>query len=296
MTNARPTSASAASREPAIPDRFAHAVDQHLVFNFAGVDSWPLVLGIFGRPGDGKSFQLRRHLERGGVLPISINAADLESDRAGTPGKLVLDTYENAGHRIDEGTPAALVVDDFDTTVGEWAQSTTTVNHQQVLAQLMHLSDSPTRAGERRLRRVPVVITGNDLSKIYPPLRRPGRMRAFPWLPTETERLEIVTGILGALVPREDIGLLVSELADAPIAFFSDLLVEILAKASDEDVRRAAGSLAALIQPRSAARAELERKLTTSSLTVDEIRALALGIWHERSTAIQSYVGGNEEK
>jgi hypothetical protein len=235
-------------------------------------------------------------LERRGVLPISINAADLESDRAGTPGKLLLDTYENAGHRIDEGTPAALIVDDFDTTVGEWAQSTTTVNHQQVLAQLMHLADSPTRAGDRKLHRVPVVLTGNDLSKVYPPLRRPGRMRAFPWLPTEVERLEIVTGILGELVPREELGLLVGDLADAPIAFFSDLLVEILAKASDDDVRRTAGSLATLIQPRSAVRAELERKLMASSFTVDEIRALALGIWRERAIAIQSYVGGREEK
>lgn len=121
-------------------------------------------------------------------------------------------------------------------------------------------------------------------------------MRAFPWLPTEVERLEIVTGILGVLVPREELGFLVSDLADAPIAFFSDLLVEILAKASDDDVRRTAGSLATLIQPRSAVRAELERKLMASSFTVDEIRALALGIWRERAIAIQSYVGGREEK
>ncbi len=282
---------SAPHLEPVIPDRFAHAVNQHLVFNFADIDAWPLVLGIFGRPGDGKSFQLRKHLERGGVLPISINAADLESDRAGTPGKLVLDTYENAGHRIDEGTPTVLVVDDFDTTVGEWAQSTTTVNHQQVLAQLMHLADSPTRAGDRKLRRVPVVLTGNDLSKVYPPLRRPGRMRAFPWLPTEAERLEIMTGILGGVLTRPELESLVGALPDAPVAFFSDLVVEILARASDDEVRRAAGSLVALIQPRSSARVEFERKLTGGSLSADEIQGLALGIWHERSIATQSYVG-----
>lgn len=291
MTLAHTVPAPHAFREPAIPERFEHAINEHLVFSFAGVDSWPLVLGIFGRPGDGKSFQLRTHLERCGVLPVSINAADLESDRAGTPGKLVLDTYENAGHRIDEGIPAALVVDDFDTTVGEWAQSTTTVNHQQVLAQLMHLADSPTRAGHKKLRRVPVVITGNDLSKIYPPLRRPGRMRAFPWLPTDVERLEIVTGILGAVLPQEDLAALLSELADAPIAFFSDLFVEVLARASDEEVRRAAGSIVSLVQPNSPARAELQRTLTTGSLSTDEIKALALRIWHERSIATQSYVG-----
>lgn len=80
------------------------------------------------------------------MLGVSINAADLESDRAGQPGKLVLAMYEDAGHRISEGSPAALIVDDFDATVGEWEQSTTTINHQQVLAQLMHLAE-PEAAG-----------------------------------------------------------------------------------------------------------------------------------------------------
>lgn len=281
----------AGAPEPAIPDRFPHAVDEHLVLNFTGVSSWPLVLGVFGRPGDGKSYQIRTHLERRGVLPVSINAADLESDRAGSPGKLVLDTYEHAGHRIDEGTPAAVVVDDFDTTVGEWAQSTTTVNHQQVLAQLMHLADSPTQAAGRRLRRVPVVITGNDLSKVYPPLRRPGRMRAFAWLPTNAERLEIVGGILGRHLRPAELGAILDDLSDAPIAFFSDLLVEILARASRVEVRHAASSLATLIAPHSTARAELERKLSANVLTADEIRKLALGMWRERSVAIQSFVG-----
>ncbi|WNM28147.1 AAA family ATPase [Demequina capsici] len=288
MTFADPGSTSSQT----IPDRFSHAVNEHLVFNFAGIESWPLVLGIFGRPGDGKSFQLRRQLEQAGVLPISINAADLESDRAGLPGKLVLEKYEDAGHRIGEGTPATLVVDDFDTTVGEWAQSTTTVNHQQVLAQLMHLADSPTQAGGKSLRRVPVVITGNDLSKVYPPLRRPGRMRAFPWLPTHEERLEIVTGILGAVLAPSSIELLLRELPDAPIAFFSDLYVDILARAAEDEVRRAAGSLGALIQPRSTARGELESRLANNNLRAEEIHSLALSVWNERSIATQSYVGG----
>lgn len=117
-------------------------------------------------------------------------------------------------------------------------------------------------------------------------------MRVFPWLPTDAERLEIVTGILGAMLPQEELTALLGELVDAPIAFFSDLLVEILARASDDDVRRAAGSLASLIQPSSSSRAELERKLTVGSLSSDEIKALALRIWHERSLATQSYVEG----
>lgn len=279
------------SERPYIPPRFANAVDQHLVFNLAGLEDWPLVLGVFGRPGDGKSFQIRTHLARRGVLPISINAADLESDRAGTPGKLVLDTYINAGHRIEEGTPAAVVVDDFDTTVGEWEHSTTTVNHQQVLAQLMHLADSPTEAAGKRLRRVPVMITGNDLSKVYPPLRRPGRMRAFPWLPTFDERRDMVAGILGDVVSPEEVPVLLDKLPDAPVAFFSDLLVEVLAEVVDGEVRRHAQDLAALVRPGNRIREHLVQHANNNRLSAAAIGDLASRIWDDRALATQSHVG-----
>lgn len=277
--------------QPYIPSRFADALDQHLVFNLAGLSHWPLVLGIFGRPGDGKSFQLRTHLARRGVQPISINAADLESDRAGMPGKLVLDTYINAGHRIEEGAPAALVVDDFDTTVGEWEHSTTTVNHQQVLAQLMHLADSPTEAAGKRFRRVPVVITGNDLSKVYPPLRRPGRMRAFPWLPTSEERNSIVSAILTDVLAPEEVAGLLEMLPDAPVAFFSDLLVEIFAVGAEAEVRRHAQDLAALVRPRSRACEDLLQHAAKKRPQVSVVSDLALRIWAERALATQSHLG-----
>jgi hypothetical protein len=279
------------SERPYIPPRFANAVDQHLVFNLAGLEDWPLVLGVFGRPGDGKSFQIRTHLARRGVLPVSINAADLESDRAGTPGKLVLDTYINAGHRIEEGTPAAVVVDDFDTTVGEWEHSTTTVNHQQVLAQLMHLADSPTEAAGKRLRRVPVMITGNDLSKVYPPLRRPGRMRAFPWLPTFEERRDIVAGILGDVLSPKEVPVLLDKLPDAPVAFFSDLLVEVVAEVADAEVRRHAQDLAVLVRPGNRIREDLVQHANNNRLSAAAIGDLASRIWDDRALATQSHLG-----
>jgi hypothetical protein len=285
------TSEPAPPDRPYIPPRFADALDQHLVFNFNGFDEWPLVLGVFGRPGDGKSFQIRTHLARRGVTPVSINAADLESDRAGTPGKLVLDTYVDAGHRIDEGSPAALVVDDFDTTVGEWEHSTTTVNHQQVLAQLMHLADSPTEAAGKRLRRVPVIITGNDLSKVYPPLRRPGRLRAFPWLPTADERQEIVAGILSDVLAPTDVAGLLATLPEAPVAFFSDLLVEILATVSDGEVRSQAADLTALIRAGNRSREALMQHASNNRLDASEVTDLAVQIWDNRTLATQSHLG-----
>jgi hypothetical protein len=274
-----------------VPPRFQTIVDQHLVFNFVDIAAWPLILGVFGRPGDGKSFQIRAQLKARGVIPIGINAADLESDRAGTPGKMILDLYEDAGHRIEEGEPAALVVDDFDTTVGEWAHSTTTVNHQQVLAQLMHLADSPSAAANKTLRRVPVILTGNDLGKVYPPLRRPGRMRTFAWLPTEEERIEVVAGILRDVLDPADVPILVSRLPEAPIAFFSDLRVELVAAMSDLEVEKHASDLKRLTNSAAARGAFAQAVTSAARLPVSELSELAIQVWHDRTIATQSYVG-----
>lgn len=276
--------------EVVIPGRFSKALDEHLVFSYCGVVEWPLIFGVFGRPGDGKSFQIRTHLERRGVTPVTLNAADLESDRAGAPGKLVLDIYKDAGDRIDEGTLAAVVVDDFDTTVGEWANSTTTVNHQQVLAQLMHLADSPTVAAGKRLRRAPVIITGNDLSKIYPPLRRPGRMRAFPWIPTAEERTEIVAAVFRELLNEDEVGAVLARVSEAPIAFFSDLFVEILATTSAPEVARMAEGMSGLVSQGVAARASLEKYLKDHPLSGAQIEELASEVWRERELATRSHL------
>lgn len=277
---------------PHIPERFANTVDKHLAFNHAGVPAWPLVLGIFGRPGDGKTYQLRTHLDRRSVMAISINAADLESDRAGQPGKMVLAMYEDAGHRTSEGTPAALLIDDFDTTVGEWEHSTTTVNHQQVLAQIMHLADSPAQAGSKPLRRVPVFFTGNDLSKVYPPLRRPGRMRSFPWLPSQAERQAIVAHVLTDVLKPGDVMDLLTTLPDAPIAFFSDLLVEITALAAETEVLKQARGLKAVAKDPHAARERIETQLKFNKISSQSINELALEIWEQNSQAARSNLLG----
>lgn len=275
---------------PVIPVRFKKEIDQHLVFNFAGIDAWPLVLGVFGRPGDGKSFQLRRHIERRGALVVSINAADLESDRAGQPGKLVLAKYEDAGHRTSEGRPATLIVDDFDTTVGEWEKSTGTVNHQQVLAQIMHLADSPTQDAGRMLRRVPVFVTGNDLSKVYAPLRRPGRMRPFFWQPTETERQEIVECMMAPLLDAPETVDLLAQLPEAPISFFADLLVAMKARSVQSALNKYAEDLKVFVVDATRARRDLENHMRLQKAPAGEIVEAARTLWRERTVATASYL------
>ncbi|MGH3931050.1 MAG: AAA family ATPase, partial [Pseudonocardiaceae bacterium] len=172
-------------------DRFYREIHCHLVTNFLGLPSRPIVLGISGRPGDGKSSQLVAALQRENVKFTRIHAADLESGLAGEPGKLIARMYLDASQAIARGEPWALILDDIDTTVGEWSQNTGTVNHQQVLAELMHLADAPIDDARRFPRRVPFFATGNRLRVLYGPFRRHRRFRHFPWAPTEDEILEI---------------------------------------------------------------------------------------------------------
>ena len=286
----RPSRSTSMTSASVIPPRFQAELDQHVVLNLAGTSTWPLVLGVFGRPGDGKSFQIRTHLERRGVLVASINAADLESDRAGQPGKLILSSYEDAGHRTSEGSPAALVVDDFDTTAGEWEQSTSTVNHQQVLAQLMHLADSPTEAAGTKLQRIPVVITGNDLSKIYPPLRRPGRMRSFLWLPNDSERQEVVEQILAPIADSAGTAQLLAALPQAPIAFFSDLRMTMQALAVRSEIPKYASDLRAVVKDSARVRQALDRHEQKRRPSVAELLEQARTLWQNQTLATRSYL------
>jgi SpoVK/Ycf46/Vps4 family AAA+-type ATPase len=273
-----------------IPERFRLAIDQHLVLNLAGVDDWPLILGIFGRPGDGKSFQARTHLAQRQVHVVSINAADLESDRAGQPGKMVLAAYSEAGERTEQGQPAALLVDDFDTTVGEWEHSTGTVNHQQVLAQLMHLADSPTQTADATVRRIPVFVTGNDLTKIYPPLRRPGRLRPFTWEPTPQERHETIAALLRDVADDNSVTKLLGACRDAPISFFADLRTTILAERAAALIHDLAANLPGLVKDPARQRQALEAKIQSSRLPAQALVDLATTEWTMRQQADVSHL------
>ena len=273
-----------------ISERFSAAVDEHLVLNMAGVEDWPLILGVFGPPGDGKSFQVRTHLDNRGVRVMSINAADLESDRAGQPGKMVLASYKEAGERTQSGRPTALLVDDFDTTVGEWTHSTGTVNHQQVLAQLMHLADSPTKAGDDELRRIPVFVTGNDLTKIYPPLRRPGRLRPLTWIPTDDERHQMVAAILGGVADAEGVTKVLATCPAAPISFFADLRTTILAKRGETLIRDLATKLPDLVKNPDRHRQALESQVRSSPLSSSALTELATAEWAFRQDAEVSHL------
>lgn len=91
------------------------------------------------------------------------------------------------------------MINDIDAGLGRFGNTQMTVNNQIVVGTLMNLSDNPTRVSIGQdwresdvTNRVPIIVTGNDLSTIYAPLIRDGRMDKFYWQPTLEDIISIV--------------------------------------------------------------------------------------------------------
>jgi len=74
-----------------IPARFRDRVALHLARNFArlpGVQV-PLLMGVHGPKGQGKTFMVEAILKLLGANTIHLSAAELESPDAGEPSRLI---------------------------------------------------------------------------------------------------------------------------------------------------------------------------------------------------------------
>lgn len=74
-----------------------------------------------------------------------------------------------------------------------------TVNNQIVVGTLMNLCDDPNRVSIYQVwrdsdfvQRVPIIVTGNDLSHMFAPLIRDGRMSKFYWKPDRVDLSNIL--------------------------------------------------------------------------------------------------------
>lgn len=212
-----------------IPSRFYNKIAEHCFGNALDIEGYPLIMCIAGGPGMGKTWQLSCCLENLGLDPLCVSAARLEDERAGVPVKYLEKTYLTAGSRKRSGIPSAVIIDDFDTTVGEWEGYTGTVNHQTILAFLMHVAERPTNLeGIGETERVPIFITANHPERIYGPLLRYGRTELFIWDPDDEERADMVSSILGiARGNAQDLPLdLVQAFPNEPMSFFSHLFAQ----------------------------------------------------------------------
>ena len=127
----------------------------------------PLILGIWGGKGQGKTFQVQLAFKGMGVDPVIMSAGELEAGSAGEPAKLVRQRYREASEIIKRGKMSSLFINDLDAGAGRLGESTQyTVNNQMVNATLMNIADNPTNVQlpgvykEEEIARVPILCTG----------------------------------------------------------------------------------------------------------------------------------------
>ena len=214
-----------------IAPRFLDKLSVHITKNYLNLPNVkvPLILGIHGRKGEGKSFQCELVFDRMGIEVVQMSAGELESPDAGDPARLVRLRYREAAELVKvRGKMAVLLIHDIDAGAGRVDQYTQyTVNTQLVNGTLMNIADSPTNVqlpgsyDSEPIQRIPILVTGNDLSTLYAPLIRDGRMDKFYWEPNRDDRIGIVSGIFQVdAVAQGDIEQLVDTFPDQSIDFF----------------------------------------------------------------------------
>ena len=228
-----------------ISPRFLDKLAVHITKNFLDLPQVrvPLILGIHGRKGEGKSFQCELVFEKMGIEVLHISGGELESPDAGDPARLIRLRYREAAEFIKvRGRMTALMINDLDAGAGRFDEGTQyTVNTQLVNATLMNMADNPTNVqlpgsyDENPLHRVPIIVTGNDFSTLYAPLIREGRMEKFYWEPDRDDKIGIVEGIFsGDGLSRQEIEQLVDTFPNQAIDFYSALRARIY----DEQIRQ----------------------------------------------------------
>ena len=227
-----------------ISPRFLDKLAVHITKNYLDLPGIrvPLILGIHGRKGEGKSFQCELVFERMGIGVTHVSGGELESPDAGDPARLIRLRYRETAELIRvRGKMCVLMINDLDAGAGRFDEGTQyTVNTQLVNATLMNIADNPTDVqlpgsyDSTPLHRVPILVTGNDFSTLYAPLIRDGRMEKFYWEPDRDDKVGIVGGIFEPDgLSRREIEQLVDTFSHQSIDFFSALRSQIY----DEQIR-----------------------------------------------------------
>ena len=132
---------------PSFMDAVALHVTKNALVEVGGLDDKavvPLILGIWGGKGQGKTFQVELTLKKLGAEVVTMSAGEMEDEWAGVPGQRIRQRYKAAAElgRV-RGKLSALVINDLDAGVGVFANTQRTVNNQIVIGTLMALCDDP---------------------------------------------------------------------------------------------------------------------------------------------------------
>ena len=216
-----------------IPIRFSEKIKSHILrvcLDLPAQYQTPLILGIQGPAGIGKTYQTRCVLAEMGVVYMALDSAFLSGELEGDSIKTLKSAYIELGNRNNKLT--AIIIDDFDISIASIKKNFERTSNSDILNSfLMHLCDAPKEVDGEKLFSVPIIITGNNFKDLYSPLIRHGRADLFEWLPTKEEKYQIINGILSECrITEKTMRHLLEKYPDKSMAFFQQIKSNLIEK------------------------------------------------------------------
>lgn len=206
-----------------VPQRFEDTVVCHVIAPYLERRECykpPIYLAIKGAAGEGKTAQTIATCTQKGFYVIYVSASSLSGSHE-NEAKEKLQKIYNYALELRTKELVAIVIDDFHKgIVSEDDNVKRTINTDVLIGYMMNIAE------HNGIVHIPIILTANDLTKIYAPLLRTGRADVFLWEPKAEEKRDIAYKILCAFVGEEseqEFNNFYNKFCNENIAFFAQL-------------------------------------------------------------------------
>lgn len=206
-----------------VPQRFEDTVACHVIAPYLERSECykpPIYLAIKGAAGEGKTAQTIATCTQKGFYIIYVSASSLSGSHENEAKEKLQKIYSYA-LQLREKELVAIIIDDFHKgIVSEDDNIKRTINTDVLIGYMMNIAE------HNGIVHIPIILTANDLSKIYAPLLRTGRADIFSWEPKPEEKRDIVYNILHTFVGQKnekEFNKFYENFANENVAFFAQL-------------------------------------------------------------------------
>ena len=213
-----------------IPRDFEYTILRHVLLNNISFNEFrpsPMLL-LQGKKGEGKSFMTETILKENNIVYKFISSSALAGQREGDAVQNLFLYYNSVEMNPSAGKFTVLVIDDFHLSIAvAKGEASYTTNADNLLSALMNIADRKEKL------KAPIILIGNDFSKVYAPLVRAGRMSVYTWEPTSEDKVEILYTLLkrygadSSSCNPSNVSQLVSQFNDMYISFFEQAIENV---------------------------------------------------------------------